>query len=247
MKVASGVVNLLQAPGADFSCVKVRASADLVLAGLASWAYGVPRDLIPVTRGAPAPADGRDLGRRAVLYKLERDGWTTILREGDRFASFDSLLAQSLSHSLGVRAVALYIDGNGQDLAYDVFEKGDPVASYLHVSGTAPESRGVPPEVLRLDAPAHARSVLAREDATNDRLAFRHFELPGLLRGRWDLAFERAILVPELVSLEETSQERRARIKTKKPQEDEPRPSREIPRGVQGLLATIIADTTRGI
>jgi hypothetical protein len=248
--VRSGVVDLLGrgASAPDFACVKVRASADVVLASLGAYAYGTPRDLSPVVRGAPCPADGRELGRRAVLYKLERDGWTTVVREGDRFASFDSLLAARLSRTLQTRAVALYIDGNGQDLAYDVVEKGESVASFLHVEGTPPESQGVPGELLRLDVAAHARVLLAREDATNDRLAFRHFELPGMLRGRWDLGFERAILIPELVTIEESSEERRVRIKkVKRAPEPEARPKGEIPRGVQDLLGSIIADSTRGL
>lgn len=257
LKVSSGVVNLLgRTTTPDFACVKVKASPDLLLASLSGHVYGVPRDLIPVIRGAPCPADGRDLGRRAVLYRLERDGWTTILREGDRFVSFDSLLAQTLSHSLQTRAIALYVDGNGEDLAYDIYDRGESQASFLHVAGTETEMDSVPPELARLDALSHSRAVLGREDATNDRLAFRHFELPGMLRGRWDLAFERAILLPELVSIEETSQERRVRSDKKKkksaatqPKElvDSRAPSREIPRGVQGLLESIIADSTRGL
>jgi len=245
VRVRSGVLNL-STPPLDFACVKVKASPDVVLAALAATAYGMPRDLIPVIRGAPCPADGRDMGRRAVLYKLERDGWTAILREGDRYASYDAVLAQRLSRSLNTRAFALFIDGNKADLAYDLYEKGEPAGSFLQVQSNSPESSGIPSDLARLAPEEHARAVLGREDATNDRLHFRHFELPGMLRGRWDLSFERAVLVPELVALDESSEERRVRMKRPAPAGPSSGPLGE-PRGVQDLLQSIIADRTRGL
>jgi hypothetical protein len=253
MRVSSGVTKLSLAIGApDFTCVKVRATADVVLAALSSVAFGVPRDLVPVIRGAPAPSDGSDLERRAVVYKLERDSWTTILREGDRYAGYDSLLAQRLSRVLGTRAFALFQDGGASDLAYDVFESGKPVASALVVDGNLPESSGVDRALLALAPDAHARRFLAAEDATNDRLSFRQFLRPGLLRGRWDLGFERAILIPDLPVLEEDSQERRvrasreARVPANVPAPS-PAMSREGERGLRGILDSIIADTTKGL
>jgi hypothetical protein len=233
----------LPGPGTDFSCVKVRANPDLVLAALRGIAYGVPRDLLPVIRGAPCPADGRELGRRAVLYRLERDAWTTILREGDTYASFDALLAQRLSRSLRTRALAFHVGGVTSDLAYDTFEQGEKLSAFLQLEGHAPEYEGVDAGVAALDAATHTRVLLLSEDATNDRVAFHHFELSGMLRGRWDLSFERAILIPELVALDESSQERRVRVEKTVPRAT--LPSAE-PHGVQGVLATIIAETTRG-
>jgi hypothetical protein len=235
--------------------VKVRASADEVLAILAPHVAGVPRDLLGTIRGAPLPPDGRDGGRRAVVYRVERDVWTTVIREGDRFAGCDSALARLLSTRLNTRAIALFVCGAGQDLAYDVFDKGESVASVLQVAGHELETHGdVDRESVARDPIAHGREWLKREDATNDRLAFRHFELTGTLRGRWDLSFERCVLLPELGPLEaaaaDASAERRARAKTRKiekPAVPSQALTREGERGVKNVLLSLIEQSTQGL
>jgi hypothetical protein len=239
----------------DFGCVKVLAEIDLLLAGLApyahGYAYGKPRDIMPSVRGGAFPADGRDMDRRAIVYRLEHDEWSTILREGDRFAGFDPVLARALSRSLATRAIALFVDGSRKDLAYDIYDKGEPVASFLHIEGAEADTAAADPALVALDLATHARRILEREDATNDRLVFRHFELPGMLRGRWDLGFERALLIPELPPVDEAaSEERRARAKTRRlvsSHVTERGLTREGERGVRDVLKSLIAENTGGL
>jgi hypothetical protein len=263
MRVPTGILPSLSPAAAiaapDFGCVKVRAGIDLLLAALApyshGYAYGKPRDIMASVKGAAFPEDGRDMNRRAIVYKLEHDDWVTILREGDRFAGFDPVLAQGLSRALGTRAMTLFVDGAKKDLAYDIYEKGESVASFLHLEGTEAEGH-VERALLTLDLGTHARRVLEREDATNDRLAFRHFELPGTLRGRWDLGFERALLIPELPPIDVATEERRAKATAKTRRlvnaaaadaENDRRLTREGERGVRDVLKSLIAETTGGL
>ena len=81
MRVPTGILPSLSPAAAiaapDFGCVKVLAGVDLLLAGLApyahGYAYGKPEDIMPAVRGGAFPADGRDMDRRAIVYRLERD------------------------------------------------------------------------------------------------------------------------------------------------------------------------------
>lgn len=231
----------------DFACVKVRARPDEVLAALAPHVTGTPRDLLGTIRGeAPLPADGRGSERRAILYRLERDAWTTILREGDRFAGCDVGLARWLAATLGTRALALFLDGAGLDLTYDVFERDAAVASVFHAAGHDLETSGdIDREAVARDPAAHAREWLRREDATNDRLAFRHFELPGVLRGRWDLALERCVLLPGLATALELGSKPKTR-RIAKPATPPQGLTREGERGVRSVLLDLIQQNTQG-
>jgi hypothetical protein len=207
-----------------FVAVKVRASADLVLAALAPFVHGTPRDVVGVVRGAPLPPDGRDLGRRAILYRVERDPWTTILREGDPHEIYDAALARRLSRALATRAFAIYLDGRFQagvaekaDLVYDIFERGELVEGVFAVEGAPLEAHGVDAKLVEASPLLHSRTVLQRETATNDRVLFADFDRAGALRGRWDLPFDRAVLLPDLVPIEDEPEAPRARKKATEP------------------------------
>ncbi len=200
MKKDTGLFKL---PARTFVSVKVLSSPDLVLAALAPLSYGTPRDIAGALRGAPLPADGRALGRRAILYRVELDGWTTIVREGEPIDAYDPLLAKRLSRVLGTRAIALWqqasflTESGACDLVYDIFDKGVSIEGVLATEGEIECSGTADAASVKANPLAHARALLAREKATNDRISFADFER-GTIRGRWDLVLDRAILLPEL-------------------------------------------------
>jgi hypothetical protein len=73
-------------------------------------------------------------------------------------------------------------------------------------------------------------------------VAFRQFELPGALRGRWDLAVERAFLIPELLPVPDDAPARpRATTATAAPARESL--THEGQRALQQVLLGVISDT----